>query len=53
VLVIFMLFGGVFFTVVSVAAWKTGRRTGAMFLAVLAGLDFALAIQFLLRYFKT
>jgi hypothetical protein len=53
VLVIFMLFGGVFFTVVSVAAWRTGRRTGAMFLAVLAGLDFALAIQFLLRYFKT
>ena len=53
VLVIFMLFGGVFFTVVSVAAWRTGRRVGAMFLAVLAGLDFALAIQFLLRYFKT
>ena len=46
-----MLFGGVFFTVFAVAAWKTGRRVGAMFLAVLAGVDIALAIQFLMRFY--
>jgi hypothetical protein len=45
-----MLFGGVFFTVFAVAAWKTGRRVGAMFLAVLSGVDIALAIQFLMRF---
>ena len=52
VLAIFMLFGGVFFTVVAVAAWRTGRRVGGMFLAVLAGVDFALAIQFLMRFYN-
>ena len=51
VLAIFMLFGGVFFTVFAVAAWKTGRRVGAMFLAMLAGVDLALAIQFLMRFY--
>ena len=51
VLAIFMLFGGVFFTVFAVAAWKTGRRAGAMFLAVLAGIDIALAIEFLMRFY--
>ena len=52
VLAIFMLFGGAFFTVFAVAAWKTGRRVGAMFLAVLAGMDLALAIQFLMRFYN-
>jgi len=52
VVAIFMLFGGVFFTVFAVAAWKTGRRVGAMFLAVLAGIDIALAIEFLTRFYK-
>lgn len=51
VLAIFMLFGGVFFTVFAVAAWTTRRRVGAMFLAVLAGIDIALAIQFLMRFY--
>ena len=49
---IFMLFGGVFFTFFAVAAWKTGRRVGAMFLAVLAGIDIALGIQFLMRFYN-
>jgi len=49
---IFMLFGGVFFTVFAVAAWRTGRRAGGMFLAVLAGINFALAIDFLMRFYK-
>ena len=53
VLAIFMLFGGVFFTVFAVAAWQTGRRVGALFLAVLAGLDIAMAIEFLRRFYKT
>jgi hypothetical protein len=52
VLAIFMLFGGVFFTVVAVAAWRTGKRVGGTFLAVLAGVDFALAIQFLMRFYN-
>jgi hypothetical protein len=52
VLAIFMLFGGVFFTVFAVAAWQTGRRAGAIFLAVLAGLDIAMAIEFLRRFYK-
>ena len=52
VLAIFMLFGGAFFTVFAVAAGKTGRRVGAMFLAVLAGMDLALAIQFLMRFYN-
>ena len=49
---IFMLFGGVFFTVVAVAAWRTGRRVGGMFLAVLAGVNLALAIELLTRFYK-
>jgi hypothetical protein len=44
--------GGVFFTVFAVAAWKTSRRVGTMFLAVLAGVDLALAIQFLMRFYN-
>ena len=53
VLAIFMLFGGAFFTVFAVAAWQTGRHVGAIFLAVLAGLDIAMAIEFLRRFYKT
>jgi hypothetical protein len=49
VLAIVMLLGGVYFSFFAVTSWKTGRRVGAMFLAVLAGVDLALAIQFLLR----
>jgi len=45
-----MLFGGVFFTVFVVGAWKTDRCVGAMFLAVLTGVYIALAIQFLMRF---
>jgi hypothetical protein len=52
VLAIFMLYGGVFFTVVAVAAWTTGRRVGGMFLAMLAGINVALAIELLMRFFK-
>ena len=52
VLAIFMLFGGVFFTFFAVAAWKMGKRAGAMFLAVLAGIDIALAIEFLRRFYQ-
>jgi mannose/fructose-specific phosphotransferase system component IIA len=47
-----MLFGGVFFTVASVAAWRMGRRAGGMFLAVLAGVNLALAIELLMRFYK-
>ena len=52
VLAIFMLFGGVFFSVVAVSAWRTGRRVGGIFFAVLAGADLAFAIQFLLRFYN-
>ena len=51
VLAFFMLFGGVFFTVVAVSAWRTGRRVGGMFLAVVAGIDLALAIELLTRFY--
>ena len=51
VLAFFMLFGGVFFTVVAVSAWRTGRRVGGTFLAVLAGIDLALAIESLTRFY--
>ena len=49
---IFVLFGGVFFTVFSVIAWTTGKRIAAMALAVLAGVDIALAVQLLQRYYS-
>ena len=49
---IFMLFGATFFTVVAVAAWRTGRRVGGLFLAVLAGINLALAIELLMRFYK-
>ena len=51
VLAIFMLFGGVFCTVFAVAAWRMGKHVGAMFLAVLGGIDIALAIEFLRRFY--
>jgi len=47
-----MRFGGFFFTVVAVAAWRTGRRVGGMVLAVLAGINLALAIELLTRFYK-
>jgi Zn-dependent protease with chaperone function len=49
---IFVLFGGVFFTVFSVIAWTTGKRVAAMALAILAGVDIALAVQLLQRYYS-
>jgi hypothetical protein len=49
VLVIMVLFMGVFFTIFAVAAWVTGRRIGAMVLAVIAGMDIALGLQALQR----
>jgi hypothetical protein len=44
-----MLGGGVMFTLISVAAWRMGRRAGAVALAVIAGVDFAFAISQLTR----
>jgi len=49
---IFVLFGGVFFTVFAVIAWTTGKRIAAMALAVLAGIDIALAVQLLQRFYS-
>ncbi|MGE5228174.1 MAG: hypothetical protein ACM3MJ_00465 [Deltaproteobacteria bacterium] len=47
--VLFMLGGGVMFTLLSVAAWVTGRRVAAVFLAVVAGANLAFAIGLLNR----
>ena len=47
--VLFMLGGGVMFTLLSVAAWVTGRRAGAVFLAVVAGANLAFALGLLDR----
>ena len=44
---LFMIVGGVFFTLVSVRAWAVGRRAGAVLFAVLAGADFAFAVALL------
>jgi hypothetical protein len=44
-----MFGGGLFFTITSVVAWTTGRRIGALLIAVVAGLDFAFAIALLTR----
>ena len=41
-----------FFTVFAVFAWTTGKRITAMTLAVLAGIDVALAVQLLQRYYS-
>ena len=49
---IFVLFGGVFFTVFAVIAWTTGKRIAAMALAVLAGIDIALAVQLQQRFYS-
>jgi hypothetical protein len=47
--VLLALGGGVMFTLVAVAAWTTGRRVGAVVLAVIAGVDLAFAIALLTR----
>lgn len=47
--VLLMLGGGLMFTLISVAAWTTGRRAGAVMLAIVAGVDFAFAISLLTR----
>ena len=49
VVVILFLFMGIFFSIFAVAAWLTGRRIGAMVLAVLAGVDIALGLQAIQR----
>jgi hypothetical protein len=49
VLIILFFFMGISFTIFAVAAWVTGRRIGAMVLAVLAGVDIAFALQALQR----
>jgi hypothetical protein len=44
-LVMFMMLGGgIMFTLLSVVAWTTGRRPGALVLAVIAGANFAFAV---------
>lgn len=52
VLAIFMLFGAVWFTLFAVIAWLRMKRVAAMVLAIVAGLDIAMAIQFLSRYYN-
>lgn len=47
--VLLMLGGGVMFTLISVVAWTTGRRAGALIMAAIAGMDFAFAISLLTR----
>ena len=47
--ILMMLGGGLMFTLLSVAAWTTGRRAGALVLAVIAGANFALAVGLLTR----
>ncbi len=39
--------GGLFFTLVSVVAWTSGRRIASLLLAVVAGVDFAFALALL------
>ena len=46
---LFTLVGGVFFTLLSVAAWTRGRRLGSLFFAVVAGADFAFAVALFLE----
>jgi hypothetical protein len=49
-LVMFMMLGGgIMFTLLSVAAWTTGRHAGALVLAVIAGANFAYAVGLLTR----
>lgn len=49
-LVVLLMFGGgLMFTLISIVAWTTGRRAGALVMAVIAGLDFAFAISLLTR----
>jgi hypothetical protein len=49
-LVMFMMLGGgIMFTLLSVVAWTTGRRPGALVLAVIAGANFAFAVGLLSR----
>jgi hypothetical protein len=47
--VLFMLGGGVMFTLFSVVAWTSGRRAGALVLAIIAGANFAFAVGLLTR----
>ena len=47
--VLFMIGGGIMFTLFSVVAWTTGRRVAAMLLAVIAGANIAFAVGLLTR----
>ncbi len=46
---LFMIGGGVFFTLMSVVAWTSGRRVASLLLAVVAGVDFAFALALVAR----
>jgi hypothetical protein len=47
--VLFMFGGAIMFTLFSVVAWTTGRRAGALVLAVIAGANIAFAVGLLTR----
>ena len=47
--VLFMFGGAIMFTLFSVVAWTTGRRAGALVLAVIAGANVAFAVALLTR----
>ncbi len=47
--VLFMMGGAIMFTLFSVVAWTTGRRAGALVLAVIAGANIAFAVGLLTR----
>jgi hypothetical protein len=47
--VLFMIGGAIMFTLFSVVAWTTGRRAGALVLAVIAGANIAFAVGLLTR----
>lgn len=47
--VMLMIGGGVMFTLISVAAWSTGRRVTSVLLAAVAGIDFAFGASLFLR----
>jgi hypothetical protein len=44
-LAVITLFFGVWFTVLTAAAWTRGKRTAAIFLGLLAAVDLALAFN--------
>jgi hypothetical protein len=51
-LAVFVLLGGAFFSVFAVVAWTTGKWIAAVALAVLAGIDIAIAVQMLHLFYS-